>query len=172
MADRTKGVSLAKGPVAIIGILGVALGLLGLLFGSTSFTVDAPSGTVTGETFLGIEGNGWTWLLFAGAGAVLLLGAPLHWGAKSMALIVGLVLAVAAVIAVIDGDDVLGVFAANGLTMLVLGAAAVALLIVALLPRVGKRRRADADEVAYRDSGERHFRRDEAVAEPAARRRP
>ena len=33
--DRTKGVSLAKGPVAIIGAVLLAGGILGLLFGST-----------------------------------------------------------------------------------------------------------------------------------------
>jgi hypothetical protein len=138
--DRTKGVSLAKGPVGIIGIVLVAAGVLGLLAGSTDFTTSAPDGDVTGGTFLGFEGNGWTWLLFAGAGLVLLLSAPMHWGAKTMALIVGLVMAAAAVIAAVDGSDVLGVFAANGPTMLAFAAAAVALLVVAMLPRVGRRR--------------------------------
>ena len=91
--------------------------------------------------FLGIEGNGWTWLLFAGAGLILLLSAPMHWGAKSMAMIVGLAMAAAAVLALVDGSDVLGVFAANGATVLAFGAAAVALLLVAMLPRVGRKRR-------------------------------
>ena len=68
--------------------------------------------------FLGIEGNGWTWLLFAGAGLILLVSAPMHWGAKSMAMIVGLAMAAAAVLALVDGSDVLGVFAANGATVL------------------------------------------------------
>ena len=67
--ERTKGVSLAKGPVGIIGAVLLAGGILGLLMGSTDFTMDAPNGDVSGGTFLGIEGNGWTWLLFAGAGA-------------------------------------------------------------------------------------------------------
>ena len=56
---------------------------------SRSFNFDFPSGTVEGDTFLGIEGNGWTWVVFAAAGLLLLLGSPIHWGAKSMAFIVG-----------------------------------------------------------------------------------
>lgn len=179
MADRTKGVSLAKGPVSIIGIILLALGILGLLLGSTSFSANPVDGDVNGESFLGIEGNGWTWLLFAGAGVVLLLSAPLHWGAKTMALIVGLVLGAASVIAIVDGSDVFGIFAANGPTMLALGAAATALLIAALLPRVGKKdRHPDEREVVYRDRpaegepGSRRFGRDEEpVAEPTTRRR-
>jgi hypothetical protein len=138
--DRTKGVSLAKGPAGIIGAVLLAGGILGLLFGSTDFTTHAPDGDVTGETWLGIEGNGWTWLGLAAAGAILLLSAPMHWSAKTMAMIVGMVLAAACVIAIVDGNDVFGVAAANRATMVVFGVAGVALLIVAMLPRVGRRR--------------------------------
>ena len=152
--DRTKGVSLAKGPVGIIGIVLLAGGILGLLFGSTDFTMDAPSGDVSGGTFLGIEGNGWTWLLFAGAGVLLLISAPMHWSAKTMSMIVGLAMAAAAIISVVDGSDALGIFAANGMTMIAFGAAAAACLIVAMLPRVGRRR-----EVAVEDR-DRRFERD------------
>jgi hypothetical protein len=163
--DRTKGVSLAKGPVVIIGAVLLAGGILGLLMGSTDFATDAPNGDVSGGTFLGIEGNGWTWLLFAGAGATLLVGAPMHWAAKTMAMIVGLALGAAAVIAIVDGSDALGVFAANDATMVALGAAAVALLVVAMLPRVGRRRKEGVVE------GERtgRFGRDGRVAEPVGR---
>ncbi len=155
---RTRGVSLAKGPVGIIGAVLLAGGILGLLMGSTDFTTSAPNGDVSGGTFLGIEGNGWTWLLFAGAGTILLLSAPMHWGAKTMAMIVGLAMAAAAIIAIVDGSDVLGVFAANGMTVLAFGAAAVALLIVAMLPRVGGRR----EEVVDHDR-DRRFERDGRV---------
>src|SRR3954464_7025045 len=99
-----RGVSLAKGPVAIIGLLSLALGVLGFIFASQSFTMHPVSGTVTGKTFLGIEGNGWTWVLFAAGGLLLLLGSPTHWGAKSLALIVGLAAGAASVIAMFDGD--------------------------------------------------------------------
>ena len=162
--ERTKGVSLAKGPVGIIGAVLLAGGILGLLMGSTDFSTNAPNGDVSGGTFLGIEGNGWTWLLFAGAGTILLLSAPMHWGAKSMAMIVGLAMGAAAVIAIVDGSDVFGIFAANGMTMLAFGAAAVALLIVAMLPRVGRRRVVAVDR-------DRRFERDGRVSEPVESRR-
>ena len=156
--DRTKGISLAKGPVGIIGAVLLTGGILGLLFGSTDFTMNAPDGDVSGGTWFGIEGNGWTWLLFAGSGLVLLISAPMHWGAKTMALIVGLVMAAAAIIAIVDGNDVLGIFAANGMTTLAFGVAAAACLIVAILPRVGRRR----DVTVERD---RRFARDGRVVE-------
>ena len=161
--DRKKGFSLAKGPVGIIGAVLLAGGILGLLMGSTDFTTSAPDGDVTGGTFLGIEGNGWTWLLFAGGGLLLLLSAPMHWSAKTMAMIVGLVMAAAAIIALVDGSDVVGVFATNGATILIFAAAAAALLVVAMLPRVGKRRR---EEVAV-DRRDRRFDRDGRTSETA-----
>jgi hypothetical protein len=160
--NRTKGVSLAKGPVGIIGAVLLAGGILGLLMGSTDFGMNAPDGDVSGGTFLGIEGNGWTWLLFAGAGLILLLGAPMHWGAKTMAMIVGLAMAAAAVIAIVDGSDVLGIFAANGGTVLAFAAAAVALLVVAMLPRIGRRRR---EEPVVEHDGNGRFDRDGRVEE-------
>ena len=49
-ADRApprRGVSLAKGPVALIGAASLALGVLGFIFASGDFTIAAPSGTVT-----------------------------------------------------------------------------------------------------------------------------
>src|SRR5689334_22645692 len=135
-----RGVSLAKGPVAIIGALSLALGVLGFIFADQSFTMHPPSGTVNGSTFLGIEGNGWTWVLFAAGGLLLLLGSPIHWGAKSMAFMVGIAYGVGALIALSDGTDILGIFATNNATKLVLGAAAVALVLLSMMPRVGKRR--------------------------------
>jgi hypothetical protein len=168
--ERTKGFSLAKGPVGIIGAVLLAGGILGLLMGSTDFTTSAPDGDVTGGTFLGIEGNGWTWLLFAGAGLLLLMSAPMHWGAKTIAMIVGLAMAAAAIIALVDGSDVVGVFATNGATILVFAAAAVALMVVAMLPRVGGKRR----EKVVVERGDRRFGRDgraRETAEPTTHRR-
>jgi hypothetical protein len=134
------GISLAKGPVALIGIASLALGVLGFIFASRDFGFDAPSGTVQGTTFIGIEGNGWTWVAFAAAGLLLLLGSPVHWGAKSMAFIVGVVFVVGALIALSDGNDILGIVATNNWTKLVMGAAGAALILLSMLPRVGRRR--------------------------------
>jgi hypothetical protein len=133
------GVSLAKGPVALVGLASLALGVLGFIFASRSFSFDAPSGTVQGTTFIGIGGNGWTWVVFAAAGLLLLLGSRVHWGAKSMAFIVGVVFVVGALIALSDGDDILGVVATNNWTKLILGAAGAGLIILSMLPRVGRR---------------------------------
>lgn len=163
--DRTKGVSLAKGPVGIIGAVLLAGGILGLLFGSTDFTTNAPDGDVTGGTFLGIEGNGWTWLGFAAAGVILLMSAPMHWGAKTMAMVVGLVMAAAAVIAVVDGNDIFGVAAANNATMLVMGAAGVALLVLAMLPRVGRKRDVAVEDGRTTTRNGRFRRRDRTTTD-------
>ncbi len=163
--SRKKGTSLAKGPVGLLGAAMVAWGILNLVLGGNGFTSSPVDGTVQGESFLGFEGNGWTNLLWIAAGALLLFGAPLHWGAKTMALLVGLALGAASVIALVDGDDVFGIFAANGLTKLAWGASAVALLIFSLLPRVGrdKGRRHDVDVDHDRD-------RDRDVVAPAPTR--
>src|SRR4051794_6592994 len=155
-----RGVSLAKGPVALIGIASLALGVLGFIFANHSFTMDAPSGTVNGGTFLGIEGNGWTWVLFAAAGLLLLLGAPLHWGAKSMAFVVGVAMVVGALIALSDGNDILGIIATNNWTKLIMGAAGVALIVLSMMPRVGKRSGTDTG-----GSRQRTTRRDEELVE-------
>ena len=60
--------------------------------------------------------------LFAAAGLLLLLGSPIHWGAKSMAFIVGVAFVVGALISLSDGDDILGIVATNNWTTLVMGA--------------------------------------------------
>ena len=154
------GISLAKGPVALIGIASLALGVLGFIFASRNFGFDAPSGTVQGTNFIGIEGNGWTWVVFAAAGLLLLLGSPIHWGAKSMAFIVGVVFVVGALIALSDGNDILGIVATNNWTKLIMGVAGAALIVLSMMPRVGRRR--GGAPVATR--------RDRDLAEPTDRR--
>src|SRR3954452_21969697 len=165
------GVSLAKGPVGLVGLASLALGVLGFIFASRSFTFDAPSGTVNGSTFIGIEGNGWTWVMFAAAGLLLLLGSTVHWGAKSMAFIVGVVFVVGALIALSDGDDILGIVAMNNWTKLVMGAAGVALIVLSMMPRVG-RRRGGAPAATRHDrdlEASRRFDRDRETTVPNGR---
>jgi hypothetical protein len=162
-----RGMSLAKGPVALIGIASLALGVLGFIFASQSFDFNAPDGTVNGATFVGIEGNGWTWALFAAAGLLLLLGSSVHWGAKSMAFIVGVAFVVGALIALSDGTDILGIFATNNWTKLVMGVGGVALIVLSMMPRVG--RRAGTTRTAERRGLGRRFDRDgRAEREPVA----
>jgi hypothetical protein len=136
---KTGGISLAKGPIALIGALLLAYGATAFVMGGHSFALDFPSGTVNGKTWLGLEVNAWSSLLFIAAGVLLLISAPAHWAAKTMSLIVGLVLVAAAVIALYDKHDVLGIFAANGPTRLVWGVAGVLLIVLSLLPRVGRK---------------------------------
>ena len=136
---RTKGVSLVKGPVGLIGLVLLAYGVTALIFGGHGFAHHVPSGAVYGKTWLGLQVNGWSGLLFIAAGLLLLLGAPLHFTAKGISLIVGIALGAIAVIAVVNGHGALGLFAANHLTEIVWGAGAVLLLCLSLLPRVGAR---------------------------------
>ncbi len=163
-----KGVSLAKGPVGLLGLLGVIYGISALIFGGHGFvTQHVPSGAVHGKTWLGLEVNGWSDLLFIAAGLLLMFGAPLHCGAKGMSLIVGLVLGAAALIALARGDGVFGIFAANGLTELVWGAAGVLLILLSLLPRVGGKTKQPEHENAGARQPERQPRTRTAKSEPA-----
>jgi hypothetical protein len=138
---RTKGWSLAKGPVGLVGLALLAYGITALIFGGHGFAQHAPTGAVYGNTWLGLEVNGWTGLLFTAAGLLLLFGAPMHWGAKTVSLIVGTSLVVLCLIALANGHGALGIFAANGLTELAWAAVGGLLIILSMLPRVGRRTR-------------------------------
>ena len=150
---RTKGISLAKGPVGVIALAFLAYGITALMFGGHSFAQHAPTGAVVGKTWLGLEVNGWSGLLFVATGLLLLLGAPVHWGAKGMSLIVGIALVALCLIALANGHGALGIFAANGLTELVWGAAGVLLLAFSLLPRVRRKTVVDRPEGGARTDG-------------------
>ena len=160
---KTGGISLAKGPVALIGALLLAYGVTAFIMGGHSFALHFPSGTVNGTTWLGLEVNAWSSLLFIAAGLLLLISAPAHWAAKTMSLIVGLALLAAAVIALYDKQDVLGIFAANGPTRLVWGIAGLLLVVLSLLPRV---RRKDARGTPDRLERERRETRSDRAPEP------
>ena len=57
-----------------------------------------------------------------------------------MAFIVGVTMVVGALIALSDGTDILGIIATNNWTKLVMGAAGAALVVLSMMPRVGRRR--------------------------------
>src|ERR1700689_1572673 len=133
-----KGVSLARGPALILGTILTAGGLYFLYkaHGFPRFS-NFPHGNarIDGKHFFGIFGiNGWTGMLTAVAGALLLFGAAQHLLAKTMSLIVGVALGAAAVIALISGN-VLGLAAATGGTELGWAIAAAILLLNRLIPR-------------------------------------
>jgi hypothetical protein len=177
------GPSLAKGPALIAGSILVAFGLCALLKNNDfpSFSSTFPDGEVQGTNFLGFEVNGWTAFFSITAGALLLFGAAQHHLAKLMSLIVGLALAACAVIAIIDGQDVLGLAAANFWTKLGFAIAGGAMLVNALMPRVKHRREvatgtrtapaataaADDDDATRRDR-DRRFGRPNTVEDERA----
>ncbi len=142
--QTTKGMSLAKGPVGLIGLAMLVYGVTSLIFGGHGFAQHAPNGAIHGRSWLGLEANGWSGLLFLAGGLLLLLATPLHWAAKGMSLIVGLALGAAALVALThDGRGAVGIFAANHLTELVWGGCAAVLIGLSQLPRVGAKPRAD-----------------------------
>lgn len=133
-----KGISLARGPALILGTILLAAGLY-FLYKQHVFprTANFPDGQapVQSKVFLGIFGaNGWTGMLTAVGGGLLLFGAAQHLLAKTMSLIVGVALAAAAIIALVSGD-VLGLAAANGWTEIGWGAVAAILLFNSVIPR-------------------------------------
>jgi hypothetical protein len=136
---REKGASLARGPALIIGTVLLVAGLY-LLYKLHSFPklsgFPSARAHVEHKVFFGIFGaNGWSGELTAVAGGLLLFGAAQHLLAKTMSLIVGIVLAVVAVIALVNHHSALGLFAANIPTIIVWGAAALLLLFNTALPR-------------------------------------
>ncbi|MDQ6819811.1 MAG: hypothetical protein M3076_05635 [Actinomycetota bacterium] len=163
---QKNGVSLAKGPVGLIGLLALLYGISALLFGAHGFaTQQVPNGAVHGKTWLGLEVNGWSALVFIAAGLLLLFGAPLHWGAKGMSLLVGLVLAAAALIALVRGDGVFGLLAANGRTELVWGAGGLLLILLSLLPRVGGKTKREGSAAAGPSRAMRRLQRQPSKVE-------
>jgi Domain of unknown function (DUF4383) len=160
-----KGISFARGPALVLGTILLAAGLY-FLYKEHTFPPlsNFPNGNAPVQSkVFGIFGaNGWTGMLTAIAGGLLLFAAAQHVLAKTMSLIVGVALGAAAIIALISGN-VLGLAAANHWTELAWGVAAVILLLNVFSPR---RRRAvvveDGEPVGYREPvAER-----EAVAEP------
>lgn len=133
-----KGMSLARGPALVLGTILTAAGLY-LLYRAHSFPrfANFPNGTAhaDGKFLFGLfAANGWTGMLTAVAGGLLLFGAAQHLLAKTTSLIVGVALGAAAVIALISGD-VLGMAAAGHLTELAWGICAVILLFNTIVPR-------------------------------------
>jgi hypothetical protein len=134
-----KGISLSRGPALILGTLLLAAGLY-YIYKQHTFPKfsNFPSGTahVDGKVIFGLfGGNGWTGMLSAVAGGLLLFGAAQHHLAKTMSLIVGVVLGVAAVLGFVNHGNVLGLPSANHLTELAWAIAAVILLLNVFVPR-------------------------------------
>ncbi len=114
-----KGISLSRGPALILGTILLAAGLY-FIYKQHFFPKlsNFPNGhaAVKAKVLFGLFGaNGWTGMLTAIAGGLLLFGAAQHLLAKTMSLIVGVVLAAAAIIGLVNSGNVLGLPAANHL---------------------------------------------------------
>lgn len=120
-------------PVWIMGVLLVVFGLVGLLTGGNGFSAEPFNGDVSGEVLLGIEANGWTNALFVVNGGLLILASVTVFSARFVAAAVGLDFAAAATVALIDGSNVLGVFATNAATRTVWAVLALILLLLAVV---------------------------------------
>jgi hypothetical protein len=173
-----KGMSLARGPALILGTILLAAGLY-LLYRAHTFPKfsNFPNGNVVrdGKFIFGLfAANGWTAMLTAVAGGLLLFGAAQHLLAKTMSLIVGVVLAAAAIIGIFNSGNVLGLAAANGWTELAWGASAVILLFNTLVPR--RRREVVVQETGVPVMATREpvtaIREPVAAGEPVAARQP
>ncbi len=160
-----KGMSLARGPALIVGTIVLAVGLY-LLYKARTFPPfsNFPNGDVTkdGDFLFGLFGaNGWTGMLTAVGGGLLLFGAAQHLLAKTMSLIVGVAFGAAAVIALVSGN-VLGMAAANGWTKLGWAICAVILLFNTLVPR-RRREVVVADDAVAHDGPGAYDRRSVAT---------
>ncbi len=166
--ETVKGPSLARGPAWIVGTVLAVFGLL-MLFkapGTPLSTGGFPDGVATGDSFLGFEVNAWTAWMTIAAGVFVLIGAAQHLAARTFSLIAGLALGAMSVIALFDGDDVLGLAAANGWDALGWGIASAVLLVTALLPRIEREREVDATErhrIAERDRARIAAREDDTA---------
>jgi hypothetical protein len=92
------------------------VGLVLLLVGAFGFVSDSQFDTgegVDGDLFLGFEVNGIHNLIHIASGLVLLAASPKRASARAVALAFGAVYGVVAIIGIVDGSDVLGLFPIN-----------------------------------------------------------
>jgi hypothetical protein len=55
--ETAKGISLARGPVGLVGLVLLAYGNTALIFGGHGFTLHVPSGAVHGKTWRNYSGR-------------------------------------------------------------------------------------------------------------------
>ncbi len=103
-AKEGAGRTLAQAFCLVTGLVLVAVGVLGFLFGGNDFTT-GPG--VSGEPFIVFEVNGWHNIVHLATGAFLLLMAAKPATAITGALIFGVVYLAVTVLGFIDGDDLL-----------------------------------------------------------------
>ena len=91
----------------LVGAFLVALGVLGLIFGGTSF---ASANNANTDTFLIWQTTGWNDVAWIATGAIGLFLAVRLEAARTYAVVIGALYAAAAVWGFISGNDVAGIF--------------------------------------------------------------
>src|SRR5215207_3953438 len=108
-AARDDGRTPAQWYCLIAGLLLLLAGIFGLISDSDFDTGDG----VDGDLFLGFEVNGIHNLIHIASGVVLLAASRKRASARAVALAFGAVYGVVAIIGLVDGSDVLGLFPIN-----------------------------------------------------------
>jgi hypothetical protein len=140
----------------IVGATLILAGLLGFIADATFDTgltgVDAEGGnadgSLQGDSFLGLEVNGWHNIVHLLSGLLLLSGANRPNAAKRVAMIFGITYLVVTIIGLIDGNDVLSLLPVNAADNVLHALLALGALAVALMART--------DEGERREHGDRH----------------
>jgi hypothetical protein len=94
--------TLAQSFCLVVGLVLIAVGVLGFIFGGSAFTVGSG---VAGQNFIVFEVNGWHNVIHLATGAFLVFMAMAPATAITGALVFGIVYLVVAVWGFIDGDD-------------------------------------------------------------------
>ena len=94
-------------------VAGSVLVLAGLLGFTADGTFDSGE-NLDGDTFLGLEVNGWHNIVHILSGLLLLAGTRAGAAAKPIALLFGATYLIVSIIGLIDGSDFLGLFPING----------------------------------------------------------
>ena len=135
---RPDGRTVAQWWCMIGGLVIVAFGALGFMVNSTfdnaTFGFDFDDEALNGDLFLGVEVNGWTNVVNIGAGVLLLLAFPSRAAARAMAVAIGLVYAVVAILGFIDGNDVFDFMVTNTAGNVAYAVFAALSLVAGLLP--------------------------------------
>ena len=119
--------TLAQTTCLVLGVVLVAVGILGFFFGGSNFEV---GNQLRGEDFIVFEVNGWHNIVHIATGAFLLLMSPKAKSAVTGLIVFGVVYVVVTVWGFVDGNDIIELVTINDAdNFLHLALAAVALLV-------------------------------------------
>ena len=104
------GRTLAQSFCLIFGVTLLAAGILGFVFGGSSFT---SGNNVVGDELIVFEVNGWHNVVHIGSGVLLLIGAVNGPLAATIATAFGVVYGAVTVLGLVDGEDILNLLPIN-----------------------------------------------------------